>query len=400
VRGAFGSRDYRRFWAGSLVANLGLWIQQIALGWVVYDMTRSASWLGAVSFCGNLPTLLLGLLGGAIADRASRRLIMTTSALVLAACGFALATLMSGGWLTLSHIIGVAVVTGTAAAVYVPAMQSVIPSLVRSGDLMSAISLNSVQFNLARAVGPAIAGGLYGTIGPAGCFTINGGGFLVLTVALLTIRLPGRPSAPAPPIGRAVRDGLSYAYSHEIIGTAILLAGAMSLFGFPYIIMLPALARDTLGLDPAGLGYLMACMGGGAVVGGLLVAATGDRARRPGVASAGAILFGLAMSAFAVVRSPIGTGLLLVALGGLQTITVAALTTTVQATVFDGMRGRVMSMLTVVFFGFTTFGGLLVGLLADRIGVPAALAGGGGATMLAALGLAARRPDIGQRVEP
>jgi MFS family permease len=400
VRSALRARDYRRFWAGSFVANLGLWVQQIALGWLVYDLTHRAAWLGTVSFCANLPTLLLGLVGGAIADRASRRLVMTASLLVLAGGAFTLSALTARGALDLRHVLAVAVVTGLASAVYMPAMHSVIPSLVEADDLMSAISLNSVQFNLARALGPAMAGGLYGAIGPAGCFALNGSGFLVLVLVLSTIALPGRPAGVAPPIGRALREGLRYAAGHEQIGTAILLAGAMSLFGFPYLILLPALASDTLGLDAAGLGYLMASMGGGAVAGGLFASVAGDLVRRPAVAPRGAVAFGLALLLFVPIADPVGIAALLAALGALQTVTIASLTTTVQATVHDGMRGRVMSMLTVIFFGFTTLGGLLAGLIADRIGVPATLAGGGVATVVAATLLVVTRRAAAQRLRP
>src|SRR5262249_38194515 len=153
VLAALRSRDYRRFWLGSLVSNLGLWIQTIALGWLVYDMTHAASWLGTVSFCGNLPTLVLGLVGGAIADRASRRLVMASSLMMLAGGAIVLAFLTTSGHLAVWHVIAIAMVSGTATALYTPAMHSVIPSLVAPEQLLHAISLNSVQFNLARAVG-------------------------------------------------------------------------------------------------------------------------------------------------------------------------------------------------------------------------------------------------------
>jgi MFS family permease len=158
VLGALRIRDYRRFWLGSLVSSLGRWIQTIALGWLVYDLTHAATWLGTVSFCGNAPTLFLGLVGGAIADRASRRLIMTASVLLLAAGSLVLALLTYSGHLTLWHVIAISMVSGVATALYTPAMHSMVPALVGPDHLLNAISLNSVQFNLARAGGPAIAG--------------------------------------------------------------------------------------------------------------------------------------------------------------------------------------------------------------------------------------------------
>ena len=384
------SRDFRLFWAGSLLANLGLWIQTIALGWLIYDLTRKASWLGTVSFVGNAPTFVLGLLGGAIADRASRRAIMIVALLALASSATALATMTAFGLVTIWRVIALAVMTGTANAVYTPAMHSSIPSLVQEDDLLEAISLNSVQFNLARAVGPALAGLLYGGIGPAGCFGINASGFLTLAFIVGRLNLPPRPVMAQPSLAHALREGMGYVRRHRVIGPAMLLAAVMSLFGFPYIIMMPALARDVLGLDATGLGWLMAAVGAGAVVGGLALALAGPLGHSPRVVPVGSVLFGLCAVGFAYVRTPTTMVGLLFALGLLQTITIASMTTIIQASVHDGMRGRVMSMLTVIFFGFATLGGVIAGTIGDHVGVPRVLAAGGLVTAIAAALLARR----------
>jgi MFS family permease len=385
------SREYRRFWTGSLIANLGLWIQTIALGWLVYALTRKASWLGTVGFVGNAPMFVLGLLGGAFADRMSRRTIMIVSLLLLAASALALAMLAATGQVTIWRVIAIAIVTGTATALYTPAMHSSIPSLVDERDLLDAVTLNSVQFNLARAVGPAVAGLLYGAIGPAGCFAVNAAGFLVLAAVIARLRLPPQPAIVQPPMARALREGMAYVRRHPVIGPAIFLAAVMSLFGFPYIIMMPALARDVLGLDATGLGWLMAAVGVGAVVGGLALSLSGTMGRSPRVTAGGSVAFGLCLLAFAVVRSPAAMATLLFLLGALQTITIASLTTTLQLHVHDGMRGRVMSILTVIFFGLATLGGVIAGAIGDHIGVPQALAAGGLVTAVAAALLARRR---------
>src|SRR5262245_54455749 len=214
-------------------------MQQIALGWLVYDMTRRASWLGTIGFVGNLPMLVLGLLGGAIADRASRRTIMLGTQSALAVTALTLAGLTASGHLTMWQVVVLAMLAGTASALYAPAMQSVIPSLVQPGELLNAVSLNSVQFNLARTLGPALAGFVYGHVGPAGCFALNAGGFVVLPALLARIRLPHRPSVTPTPMGRALREGLGYVRTHSVIGPALFLTAVMSLFGFPYIILLP-----------------------------------------------------------------------------------------------------------------------------------------------------------------
>jgi MFS family permease len=382
VKGALRSPDYRRFWLGSLVANLGMWIQVIALGWLVYDLTRKAGWLGAVSFIANAPTLVLGLVGGAIVDRTSLRVVMTSALLVIAASAATLALLTMGGWVTVWHVLAVAIVGGTASAFYTPAMHALVPTLVAGDELLSAVSLNAVQFNLARAVGPAIAGLLYPRIGPGGCFAVNAMGFLALAAVLARLRMPRRAVTAQPSLSHALGEGLRYVRAHPVIAPALQLAAVLSLFGFPYIILLPALARDTLHLDASGLGFLMASMGGGAVAGGLAVSLRGGRASRPTLIATGAVLFGVALIGFKFAGTPHATALLLVVLGALQTVTISTLTASVQIAVDDGMRGRVMSMIAVLFFGFSTLGGLVLGLLGDRIGVPNALALGGVVTTL------------------
>jgi MFS family permease len=390
VLAALRIRAYRRFWLGSLLANLGLWMQTIALGWLVYDMTHAASWLGTVSFCGNAPTLVLGLVGGAIADRASRRLVMTASLVMVAGGSIVLALLTQTGHLTVWHVIAISMLSGVATALYTPAMHSVVPSLVGQEHLLNAISLNSVQFNLARAVGPALAGLLYAPIGAAGCFTLNALGALGMALVVARLHIPARPAEAPPPILRALREGLGYVRRHSVIGPAIFLAAVMSLFGFPYIILLPAVAHD-LGLDAQGLGYLMACVGGGAVVGGLAMSALGHSAGNPRLAVRGTVAFGIVLSSFAAVDSVRATMLVLLLLGALQTVTVAAMTTTIQTVVHDGMRGRVMSMVMVIFFGFSTLGSLIVGVIGDHLTVPWALASGGVVTAAVAVVLARSR---------
>ncbi len=388
----FQSRDYRLFWTGSLISNLGFWMQQLALGWLVYALTRSVSLLGAVSFCSNLPILLLGLVAGAIADRMSRRTIMLTSLAVMSVTAGMLALLTASGHIQVWHIVVLAMVAGTAGALYTPAMQAVIPSLVEPPQLLNAISLNSVQFNLARTLGPALAGFACDTIGPEGCFALNAAGFLVMTLMLSRVRIPPSATLAVLPMGRALGEGLRYARTHPVILPALLLTTVLSVFGFPYIILLPALARDTLGLGPKGLGYLMAALGAGAVTGGLLLSALGEASRKDILAIASAIAFGVTLTAFALVPGPRGTALILFVLGALQTACIASINTTIQMAVHDGMRGRVMSMMTVILFGFATSGALLIGYLGDRIGVPAALASGGVVIALAATGAALGAP--------
>jgi predicted MFS family arabinose efflux permease len=273
-------------------------------------------------------------------------------------------------------------------------MQAVIPTLVQPGELLNAISLNSVQFNLARTVGPALAGFAYGHIGPAGCFGLNALGFVVLTVVLARVPMARKPAGAPPSMARALRDGLGYARRHPVIGPALFLAAVMSLFGFPYVFLLPALARDVLGLDATGLGYLMASVGAGAVVGGLGLSAAGDVPYKGMVAIATAFLFSLVLASFAIVRSVHATMVVLFTLGALQTICVSSINTTIQIAVDDRMRGRIMSMMTVILFGLATVGSLVVGAAGDRVGVPYAIACGAAVIAVAATAVMARAPAL------
>src|SRR5262249_14677391 len=211
-------------WSGSLIANLGVWVQTTALGWLVYDLTRRASLLGTISFAGNMPILVLGLVGGAIADRTSRRAIMMSTLSVISAAALTLAILTATGHIAVWHIVAISMVSGSANALFGPAMQAVIPSIVADGELLNAISLNSVQFNLARTIGPAIAGLAYGAIGAAGCFALNAAGMIVMVVMIGRVRMPrtapsrprhrspgrsARGSAPRPPTRPSARGSSS-----------------------------------------------------------------------------------------------------------------------------------------------------------------------------------------------
>jgi MFS family permease len=290
--------------------------------------------------------------------------------------------------------------SGVANALYTPAMQAVLPTLVDAGDLLNAISLNAVQFNLARAVGPMLTAFTYAVIGPEGCFIVNGVTFLALAVLLARIRIPAGPAVAPPSLAHALGEGLRYARSHVVIGPALRLAAVISVLGFPYIILLPALARDALHLESAsGLGYLMACVGMGAVLGGLALSAAGDVPRKGLVAVASSLGFSATLAAFALVHRFAATCVLLFVLGFLQTACVASLNTTIQVAVDDGMRGRIMSIMTVLLFGFSTVGGLLVGALGDRIGVPRAIAAGAAVVFCAGLATLVRTPTLLRRLE-
>ena len=391
---AFRSRNFVLLWIGTFAANIGIWMQGVALGWLIYALTNSASWLGRVSFAGSIPSLLFGLIGGAIADRADRKRILWISACVFAIGAFTLAALTGTGQLHIWMVIVISLMTGTANAVYSPVFQAVIPTLVPTEDLMNAISLNSISFNGARIIGPALAGVVVARLGSSWCFALNGCGFLVMVCTALALDLPRRPLVKHPPIWHTLRAGLIYARRHRLIRSLILLTATMSLFGFPYMVLMPALARDVLRLDVSGFGYLFSAVGAGAVVAGLALALVGDVRRTGLVVTAFGVAFGLLIVLLTMQRSFVSALIVLAAIGYTMITSVAALNTLIQVTVVEEMRGRVMSMLTVCLFGFPTLGALLLGSLGDRVGIPRALALGGAIVAVVALATYALTPEM------
>jgi MFS family permease len=391
---AFRSRNFVLLWSGTFAANIGIWMQSVALGWLIYNLTSSASWLGRVSFAGSAPSLIFGLVGGAIADRADRKRILWASACVFAAGAFTLAFLTAAGVIEIWMVILISLITGTANAVYSPVFQTVIPTLVKAEDLMNAISLNSISFNGARIVGPALAGIVVARFGSSWCFALNGCGFLVMVATALALDLPRRPPVRHPPLWHTLRAGLVYTRRHRLIRALILLTATMSLFGFPYIVLMPALARDVLHLDVAGFGYLFSSVGAGAVVAGLALALVGDVRRTGLVVASFATAFGLLIVLLTTMRTLTHAMLVLATIGYSMITSVAALNTLIQVTVAEEMRGRVMSMLTVCLFGLPTLGALLLGTLGDRIGIPHALALGGAIVAVTACVTFATTPEL------
>jgi len=394
VFGAFRSRNFALLWTGSFVANVGIWMQSVAMGWLIYDLTKSASWLGRVGFAASAPTLLLGLVGGAIIEHSDRKRMLCTCSLVFTLCGLALAAITVSGVVEIWMIILVSLVSGTATAFFMPVFQALLPATVPPENLMTAISLNSISFNIARIVGPVIGGLVMTSFGVGWCFAMNGLGFLVMFAAALALDMPPRKLATQARIGNALVAGLDYARRHPVIRSLLVLCITMSLFGFPYIVLMPAVARDVLHLDADGFTLLFSSVGAGAVVGGLTLAYAGD-VRRKGLL---VVICSAAFGSLLLVLSNVTTfaaaaGIL--ALAGFAMITcIASLNTLIQVTVADEMRARVMSMMTVSLFGLPTLGAWILGSLGDRIGITHALSLGGGVVVVVAIAIGLASPDL------
>lgn len=394
---AFRSRNFALLWSGSFAANVGIWMQSVAMGWLIYSLTNSASWLGRVGFAASAPTLLFGLLGGAIIEHADRKRILCGSSLLFAACAFALATLTLNGVIEIWMIIVISLVSGIGTAFFMPVFQALIPALVPPEHLMNAISLNSISFNVARVVGPLIGGLVMTYLGVGWCFALNGCGFLIMLVTAVALELPERPVAAPARLGHALRAGLDYARRHPLIRALLVLCVTMSLFGFPYIVLMPALARDVFHLDADGFTLLFSSVGAGAVLGGLCLAVAGD-VRHKGLLVIGcACAFGLLLILLANMRSFVAAACVLAVAGFAMIICIAALNTLIQVSVADEMRARVMSMMTVSLFGLPTLGAWLLGALGDRIGITRALSLGGGVVAAMALTIGVLSPEMRRR---
>ncbi|HEX7786045.1 MAG TPA: MFS transporter [Methylomirabilota bacterium] len=400
---ALRHRDFRLFWSGQLVSLIGTWMQSVGQSWLVLELTDSPFRLGLIGALQFGPILLFSFVAGAISDRVIKRrmLLGTQTALMLQA--FTLCALVWSGHVRFWHVAVLAALYGCVTTLDMPARQSYIAHLVPRPDLMNAIALNSAVFNGARVVGPAAAGLLIARYGTAAAFLLNGASFIAVIGALAVVRTQGEPP-PRRGLGmRAeILEGVRYAVGTPRIALVLLLLLSVSLFVVNTSVLVPLIARNVLNEGAHGFGLLMAWLGVGAVVGALLVA--GLAVSRPPVAlvsgsalAAAALLFGLSF-----VRHFGLAATVLMAMGFAQIVFMTSCNTTVQITVPDELRGRIMGLYALVFAGMTPIGSLLMGAIAEHWGVGAACMVGGamGALLVSTLTLAWRRRQSGAGPSP
>lgn len=394
--GALSHRNFRLFFAGQIVSLTGTWMASVAQGWLVLQLTNSAFYVGLVAALGSLGVLLFTLYAGVIADRTDkRRTVMITQTLLMVQA-FTLAALAWTGHITVGAVMILAASLGVIAAFDIPTRQAFLVEMVGKDDLMSAIALNTSVFNATRVLGP-VAGGLImgvsggGTRGPAICFLLNGLSYLAVLVSLARMNLPPRiiPTITQT-TWNSFREVLSYLRGDRRAGTLVILTALISLFGFPFLALMPVFARDVLHTDAAGYGLLMAAVGGGAVLGALSVAMFGSRMPRWRLQALGGVAFGLAIALFASLRV-FGIALVVLALAGCFMIVNNALTNTMlQTGVPDALRGRVMGFYSFMFVGMAPLGAFQAGFVAERWGAPIAIAVGGILTTASVAGAALR----------
>jgi len=376
--GALAHRNFRLFFGGQMVSLTGTWMQSVAQGWLVLELTDSPFFVGLTAALGSFGVLLFTLYAGVIADRVNkRRAIVVTQSLQMVQA-FALAALVLGGRVTVGGVMALAAALGVIAAFDIPIRQSFIVELVGKDDLMNAIALNTSVFNATRILGPVVAGLLIGSVGVGVCFLLNGLSYLAVLGGLLAMSVP-RSAFPVPrsSVWSGFLEIARFIHASRLVRTLIALTAVMSIFGFQLITMMPVFARDVLHVGATGYGLLMASLGVGALAGALGVAVLSRRIRKGRTMLAGGTAFGLLVALFG--QSPLlPLSLLLGALAGLAMIVNNALTNTmIQTAVPDGLRGRVMGLYSFVFVGMAPLGAFQAGWVAEHWGAPVAVGIGG-----------------------
>jgi MFS family permease len=380
--------NYRLWFIGQLVSLFGTWMQTTAQGFLVFQLTHSAAYLGLVGFASGVPTWLLTLYGGVVADRRPRRTLIVITQSCMMVLAFVLATLTFLRAVQPWHVLLLASLLGIANSFDAPARQSFVSEMVAAEDLTNAIALNSTMFQAATVVGPAMAGLAYAAFGPGWCFTINGLSFIAVIAALSAMRFPSRRNPPAPTsVLEELREGTRYIRSQTTIRVLISMVAISSMFGLSFATLIPAWSVDVLGGGPEINGLLFSARGAGALLGALFIASLGRNIVRGRLLTFGSFLYPVLLFSLALTRW-LPLSLLILAGMGAGTILVNNLSNAlVQTSTPERLRGRVMGTYTWIFFGFMPLGALWSGTIAGHLGEPAAVMINGSIALLFALSI-------------
>ena len=389
---ALGQRDFRIYYAGYLLSVTGTWMQSVAQGWLVLLLTGSPFMLGVAAAARSLPVLLLSLVGGIVADRFDKRSILLIANGAAMAASIVLAALTMSGAIDIATVLALTLILGTTNAFEMPARQSFVVELTGPAHLPNAIALNSLMFNVARVVGPGLAGVIVAAFGPGVAFAVNAASFVPVLVSLLVIRPASRVAGSR--IRGAMSETMAYLRREPRVPLVLLLLAASTILASGHFYLGPALARD-LGQGAEGLGLLMSATGVGAILAGLLVAAgTGGGRRRGATLPIAGIVLGAAEIGVGLSGSFALTVLLFGVIGWAMVGYNVRSNTALQTIVPNELRGRVMSLYTLVLLGLMPVGSLLLGAIADVVGAAIAI-GVGGTAWIVVVGLAAlTRPAI------
>ncbi len=364
-------------WLGACTSSIGTWMQILAQSWLVYQLSNSSLYLGLDAFFGQIPIFLLSLFGGVFADRKSRRSLLLVSQVIQLSCAFILAALVGTHLVRVWQIWCLSFTVGVAQSFGGPAYSALVPTLVGKEDLQNAIALNSIQFNLARVVGPALGGLALIKLGASWCFILNGLSFLAVIASLLMIRPQFVPAKTAESVIESMREGIHFLLQREGMISLIVLAFLATLLSYPLITFLPVMARDVFHGGPNVFTLFLCLSGAGSVAGALLVAASQKRAGQAKRSLIVMLLLGILIAAFGLSRSLGLSGALVFAAGASLMVVFALNTSLVQLYVGDEMRGRVMSVYNVAFRGGMPMGSLISGLLIKQASAPVIMTGNG-----------------------
>jgi predicted MFS family arabinose efflux permease len=364
-------------WLGACTSTVGTWMQIMAQSWLVYKLSNSSVYLGLDAFFGQIPIFLFSLFGGVFADRKSRQSLLIMSQVIQMTCAFILAALVMTGVVRVWHIWCLSFSVGLAQSFGGPAYSALIPSLVGKDDLQNAIALNSIQFNLARVVGPALGGIALVKLGASWCFTLNGISYLAVIWSLLAIHPKFVPAGTAESVIKSMREGIDFLLKREGMVSLVSLAFLTTLLSFPLITFLPVMARTVFQGGPNTFTLFLCLSGGGSVVGALIVASAASKVGQAKRALLVMFLFGLLMAGFGASKTLWLSSLLVFGAGACLLIVFALNTSLVQMHVSDTMRGRVMSVYNVAFRGGMPLGSLICGLLIKQTSAPAIMLGNG-----------------------
>jgi MFS family permease len=370
---AFTYRDFRVLWFGSCTSSIGTWMQSVAENWLVLSLTGSAFFLGLDAFLQQLPIILFMLIGGVLADRFDRRRTLIVSQYIQMSCAFTLAMLVFSGHVQIWQILTLSFITGSAQAFGGPASQALVPSLVDKSVLPNAIALNSIQFNLARVIGPLLAGAALAAFGMVSCFSLNGLSFLVVIVALMSLHVKHIPPSAPKRLRDELMGGLSYVKNTENLRELTILAATMTFLAFSMMTFLPLFARGVFHQDVGLYSRLMAFSGIGSVIGALVIAWLGRYKRMGLTALITQAISGLIIIAFASSRVLWVSEILLFVFGMSLMVVFSTVTSLVQLIAPNELRGRVMSIYMVAFRGGMPLGSLISGYFASKIGAPTVL---------------------------
>jgi MFS family permease len=374
---AFTYRDFRLLWAGAFTSSVGTWMQEVAQNWLILTLTGSAFLLGLDAFLGDAPYLLFSLFGGVFADRFDRRRILLGSQAVQMSSALILVALVLTNTLQVWIILTLSFVVGLAQSFGGPAYQALVPTLVDREDLPNAVALNSIQFNLARVIGPVLAGVAFYRLGAAACFGLNALSFLAPIAALLMLTRGGGALPTTERVLESLKAGLRAVRHDKPLSSLVGLAFVGSFCSFPLVLFLPVFARDVFHRDAKGYSLLLAVFGLGAISGAIGVAGLGHVRRKGLLALTMQMTFGASMVGFALCRTVWLSYALLATAGAALIVVFALFMTLVQSNVDDRMRGRVVSVYSLAFRGAIPLGNLLAGSLASVFTAPAVLVANG-----------------------